>query len=327
MEFLRFDNKYVQAVYELYCDFRDEDNFYKELTFEDFNLLLFKGAAYQEEGTFMCLDGDKLVGFISTLCRESDDNNPNASGYIHTFIVKKEYRRQGIGSKLLAMAEAHIKERGRNFIRCVFLGGVNWPWYIPHTNKHLHPGCPGVIINSEYYLFLYHHKFFVNSIHEGFHLNLSDYEVPAKVKARMEENAKEGLLIELYDPNKHYGVEEFCNIINNPGFANSIRRNLERENPYPFVVASDHGKMVGWTGAIYTESTGRGHLDGICVSPEIRNKGLGTGVFTRLCVESKKNGAEYMTFFTGLDNPARFIYLGSGFNVVQSFADMKKKLQ
>ena len=43
-------------------------------------------------------------------------------------------------------------------------------------------------------------------------------------------------------------------------------------------------------------------------------------------MESKKNGATYMTFFTGLDNPARYIYLGAGFNIACSFADMKNNL-
>ena len=41
----------------------------------------------------------------------------------------------------------------------------------------------------------------------------------------------------------------------------------------------------------------------------------------------KEMGASYMTFFTGLDNPARYIYLGAGFQVAQSFADMKKELK
>ena len=145
----------------------------------------------------------------------------------------------------------------------------------------------------------------------------------------MEENEKEGLTVELYDPKKHFGVREFAQEIRedgNPGFAYSIEYNLNREKPYPFVVAADHGKVCGWTGSIYTESTGRGHLDGITVSSKIRGKGLGTGVFAKLCTESKKNGATYMTFFTGLDNPARYIYLGAGFNVACSFADMKKNL-
>ena len=46
-----------------------------------------------------------LLGIGGALVRSMDDNNPNASGYIHTFIVKKEYRRQGIGSKLLELCE------------------------------------------------------------------------------------------------------------------------------------------------------------------------------------------------------------------------------
>jgi ribosomal protein S18 acetylase RimI-like enzyme len=77
---------------------------------------------------------------------------------------------------------------------------------------------------------------------------------------------------------------------------------------------------------MYTESTGRGHLDGIAVDPNVRGGGLGKALFCYLCYQSKLNGAKYMTFFTGLDNPARYIYLSAGFKIAQSFADMKKDL-
>ena len=325
MEFISYNDSYDKQMYDLFVDFQKEDNFYMEQSFEQFKDRLLENPSFQSEGTFLCVNDGKLLGFASGLVRKSDEENPKASGYIHTFIVKKEYRRQGIGSKLLALVEGYFKEKGMSSSRLVFISPINWPWYIPHTDKHLHPGCPGVVINSEYYIFLYHHGYFVNSIHEGFHLNLSEYSLPEKVKAKMEANEKEGLYIELYDPKKHFGVDEFCESIQNPGFAYSIQYNLhKREKPYPFVVASDHGKMVGWTGSIYTEASGRGHLDGIAVSPSIRGKGLGTGVFAKLCMESKKNGAKYMTFFTGLDNPARYIYLGAGFHIACSFADMKK---
>ena len=326
MNYLKYEEKYNDGIYDLFCDFQKEECFYKELTKDEFDSLLFKNSEFKKDGTFVCLDDNKVVGVISSLVRSYDADNPNSSGYIHTLIVKKEYRRQGIGSKLLELAEEYIKNEGKNSSRVVFLGCVNYPWYIPHTDKHLHPGCPGVVINSEYYLFLYHHHYFVNSIHEGFHLNLSEYNLPKKVEDKMKANELEGYKIELYDPNIHYGIDEFCEEINNPGFAYSIKYNLNREKPYPFVVASHNGRVVGWTGAIYTEKSGRGHLDGITVSPLARGKGLGTGVFARLCLESKHNNAQYMTFFTGLDNPARYIYLGAGFNVAQSFADMKKKL-
>lgn len=325
MEYIKYNEKYNKDMYELFSDFQKEDEFYMEHTYEQFEARVFKNKEFQKDGTFLCLDGDKLVGFIGGLVRSADKENPKASGYIHTFIVKKEYRRQGIGTKLLDLVENYFKEQGKTSSRCVFLSPINWPWYIPHTNKHMHPGAPAVAMNSEYYIFLYHHGYFVNSIHEGFHCDLTTYNMPQKIKDRLAENEKEGLFIELYDKNKHYGVEEFLETIkDNPGFAHSIKYNLEREKPYPFVVASDHGKMVGWTGAIYTEASGRGHLDGIIVDPNIRGKGLGTGVFAKLCSESKKNGASYMTLFTGLDNPARYIYLGAGFKIAQSFADMKK---
>lgn len=329
MEYIKYNNKYDKQMYDLFCDFQKEDNFYKDHTYEEFRNRLLDNKSFQPDGTFLCVEGDKLLAFASGVVKESDKDNPKASGYIHTFIVKKEYRRQGIGSKLLSLVENYFKEMGKTSSRLVFISPINWPWYIPHTNKHLHPGCPAVVINSEYYIFLYHHGYYVNSIHEGFHLNLSEYSLPEKVRLKMEENAKEGLTVELYDPNKHFGVREFAEEIRqdgNPGFAYSIEYNLNREKPYPFVVAADHGRVCGWTGSIYTEESGRGHLDGITVSPKIRGKGLGTGVFAKLCMESKKNGATYMTFFTGLDNPARYIYLGAGFNIACSFADMKKNL-
>ena len=329
MEYIKYNNKYDKQMYDLFCDFQQEDNFYKDHTYEEFRNRLLDNKSFQPDGTFLCVEGDKLLAFASGVVKESDKDNPKASGYIHTFIVKKEYRRQGIGSKLLSLVENYFKEMGKTSSRLVFISPINWPWYIPHTDKHLHPGCPAVVINSEYYIFLYHHGYFVNSIHEGFHLNLSEYSLPEKVRLRMEENAKEGLTVELYDPSKHFGVREFAQEIRedgNPGFAYSIEYNLNREKPYPFVVAADHGRVCGWTGSIYTEESGRGHLDGITVSPKIRGKGLGTGVFAKLCMESKKNGATYMTFFTGLDNPARYIYLGAGFNIACSFADMKNNL-
>ena len=53
----------------------------------------------------------------------------------------------------------------------------------------------------------------------------------------MEENKERGLFVEMYDPNKHYGVEEFCQKIekSNAGFANAIRYNLRKEKDFNIV--------------------------------------------------------------------------------------------
>ena len=321
--YLAYNEKYQQGMYEVYVDLTQEEMFYQEKTFDEFKNTLFNSRAFEADGTFVALDGDKVVGFISTNAR---DDNPKTSGYINTFIVNKAYRRQGIGSKLLELGEAYLKEKGKTSVRFVFLSGINWAWYIPYTDKHMHPGMPAVRMNSDFYIFLYHHGYAVNSIHEGFHLPLSEYELPQAVVDKMEKNKERGLFVEIYDPNKHYGVEEFCQKIegDNPGFAHSIRYNLNRPDPRPWLCANENGRMVGWTGAMWNEDSGRGHFDGIIVDEDIRGAGLGKALFCILCYQSKLNGAQYMTFFTGLDNPARYIYLSAGFKIAQSFADMKK---
>ena len=326
MKYINYVSGYENQIYDLYCDFQKEDDFYKAMSYEEFSWNLFKNPSFQPEGTFLALNDDEVVGFGGAIVRPSDLESPTAPGFIHTFIVKKEFRRQGIGSKLLELCEEYIKSKGRTSARFVFVSPINWPWYIPNTDHHLHPGAPAIRINSDMYIFLYHHNYFVNSIHEGFHLPLSEYELPESVVKKMEENNKKGLYVEIYDPNKHYGVEEFCQKIekSNAGFANAIRNNLKKEEPKPFLCANVNGKMVGWTGAMWNEESGRGHFDGIIVDEDIRGAGLGKALFCYLCYQSKLNGAKYMTFFTGLDNPARYIYLSAGFKIAQSFADMKK---
>lgn len=314
-------------VYNLFIEVISEDHFYKDVSYEQFCQILFNNRFFKSEGTFLAYDYNTLVGFISGNVRDMDQGNEKASGYINTIMVKKEYRRKGIGKALLEKVEAYIYKEGRKSSRFVFLSQINWPWYIPHYGKHEHPGAPAVRINSELYFFLLHNHYYINSIHEGFHLPLSEYKMPQSVVDKMKENAEHGFTIEVFDEKKHYGVEEFCNIIDNPGFAGAIRSNLNKEKPLPFLIAAHNGKMVGWTGPMYTEPTGRGHLDGICVSPETRGGGLGKALFCTLCEYSKEHGSQYMTFFTGLDNPARKIYLFAGFKIAQSFADMKKDLK
>lgn len=321
---VKYEQKFNKEIYAQFVEFVREENFFLEVSEAEFNGKLFNNSLFQTEGSFVALDDEKVIGFISGLVRANDENNPNACGFLHTLFVNKKYRRQGIGGQLLDNVEAYFKTKGVGGSRWVFISNINWAWNIPHYPGHLHPGAPCVRINTEHYFFLLHRGYVINSIHEGFHLPLANYELPEKVVKRMEENAKDGYTVEVYDPEKHYGIEEFCEAINNPGFAHSIRSNLAKEKPNPFMVASHNGKVCGWTGAMYNESTGRGHLDGICVDPNERSRGLGRALFCYLCEWSKHNGSSYMTFFTGLDNPARYIYLGAGFKIAQTFADMKK---
>ena len=83
---------------------------------------------------------------------------------------------------------------------------------------------------------------------------------------------------------------------------------------------------AGFAGPVYPEETGRGYFAGIAVAPKYERNGLGTLLFYRLLEREKEAGARYMSLFTGINNKARFIYLGAGFRIVRTFSVMLKDL-
>ncbi len=316
-----------KLVVALWNEVVAERDFYKSFTEEGFYNHLFNNPSFKEDGAFVAYADDKLVGFCVGMIRKQDLENYDAPGYVNTIIVKKAYRNQGIGKALLEKVEAYFVSQKHMSSRCVFLSPVNWPWYIPGTDHHDHPGNPAIPVNSPEYFFLLHNGYHMQGQCDAFHLPLKEYEMPDKVKQKIKENEARGYKIEVYNPEVHYGLEEFYANIQNEGFERAIRYNLGREKPNPFLVVSEGGKVVGWTGAMYTEPSGRAHFDGIIVDPNVRGGGLGKTLFCSLCQYSKEHGSSFMTFFTGLDNPARFIYLYAGFKIIQSFAILKKELQ
>ncbi|MDY2902223.1 MAG: GNAT family N-acetyltransferase, partial [Bacilli bacterium] len=190
-----------------------------------------------------------------------------------------------------------------------------------------HPCAPAIRINSNEYFFLLHRGYSIIGQEDAFHLDLSDYEISEDIQKILDEAKKEGITIELYDKNKHYGLEEFYKELNIYDFEKVIRSNLELEHPYPFLVVAKDNKVVGWTGAMWNEESGRGHFDGIAILSSVRGRGLGKALFSLLAYYNKKGGAKFMTFYTGLTNHARYIYMGAGFKIIESFALMKKELK
>lgn len=299
---------------------------YKPFTKEEFELHVLKHPDFKIDGAFVLEKDGKIIGFGIGLIREYEKTNPNRPGYIPLILIKKENRRCGLGTKLLHHLEGYIKENGKNEVSFSYRSTLNFPWYIPNTNKHDHAGAPGAFVNSDLYLFLINNEYLVVDHQDAFHLDLTRYEMPLKVVEKIKKNEEEGYVIETYKEGYHYGFEEFYEDINDEGFSRVIKANLALEKPLPFLVISNNGKVMGWTGAMYTESSGRAHFDGIAISTKVRGRGLGQGLWCSLGKYSKEHGSIFMTFFTGRTNHARYIYLKSGFKIIQSFAIMNKEI-
>ena len=312
----------LKSMNELWNEVVNIDGFYKPYTLLQYEKKMLTNPDFKFDNVILAKDNKVLVGF--SILIDSNRNKDNA--YLNALVVKEKYRNQGIGRELLRLTEKLAKDLNKKkLIATGFLPSC-YEWYIPKTDKHDHPCAPGVSINSEIYLFLLHHGYKTFGYCDAFHLALSDYEISPSIKEILAKCEKEGIKIELYDKEKHFGIEDFYKDINIYDFEKVIKENLALEKPYPFLVVSQNGKVMGWTGAMWNEESGRGHFDGIAISNSLRGKGLGKALFSSLALYSKNNGAKFMTFYTGLTNYARYIYMGAGFKIAQSFCSLEKEL-
>ena len=65
-------------IYNLFVEVIREENFYKEIPFEEFNGKLFQSSAFKKDGTFVAYEHNTLVGFISGMVRDTDKGNEKA---------------------------------------------------------------------------------------------------------------------------------------------------------------------------------------------------------------------------------------------------------
>lgn len=312
---------------DLWNEVVSEEYFLKPFTHEEYIEKLLTNPDFSYESTFVIYEGEKLIAFAIGYLRKKFIDNPDVAGIINAIIVKKEYRKKGIGSSLVKKLEEYFKDNGRNKIAAAYFLPSCYPWYIPNTDHHDHPCAPGIRINSNEYFFYLHRGYEPYGYQDAFHLDLESYELSDSIKTILEKNEKDGIKIELYDKNRHYGIDEFYRDLNIYDFEKVIRANLELENPYPFLVVSKDNRIVGWTGAMWNEESGRGHFDGIAILEEVRGRGLGKALFASLAYYNKMHGAKFMTFYTGLTNHARYIYMGAGFKIIMSYASMAKNLK
>ena len=316
----------IKEMNDLWNEVTQKEGFYKPLSLDEYQEKLESIPGFSYEGVFLAYKGETLIGMIIGILKGDLALNPNAPGCINALLVKEEERDHGVGSLLLEKVEDYFKKNNRKYSFAYGYLPSCYAWYIPRTDHHDHPCAPGIRLNSNEYFFLLSKKYEATGFQDAFHLDLCDYEISSSIADILEKNKKDGISIEIYDPKRHFGVDEFCKELNLYDFEKVIKENLALPNPYPFLVVVQNGKVKGWTGAMWNEESGRGHFDGIAILESVRGRGLGKALFSLLAYHSKLNGAKFMTFYTGLTNHARYIYLGAGFKIIQSFCIMKKNL-
>lgn len=327
MEIKKFENSMIEDVVRLWNESVVPYSIFTPFTVESFTNRFLKNPFYDPDGSLVAVVDGKVIGFGNATYNNGGKEPSATPGYITCVAVDKDHQRKGYGTKILLALEDFLKAKGKTYIRNLFFNPILLEWYVPGYNKHEHPGAPAVPFNTPYYFMLLANGYNINGQQDAFHLDLNKFHLNEQVVKRIKENETLGYTITYYDPKIHYGFDELFDGLQNEGWRQVVKSNLQKEHPDPLLIAQKDGEILGWTGPVYTQPSGRGYLGGIGVHPKEQGHGLGKSLFCMLCQKHKENGAKFMTLFTGSENKAREIYMYAGMKIVQSFAVLRKELK
>lgn len=325
----KLEDKFIPEIVELWNTLCRDEVLYKPLTIDGFKGKFIDNSYFDYEGTFILLENDIFCGFASGIYRKDylpGQTFENTPGYITMVMVKKDKRGRGYGRLLVENVEKYLKDIGKKFIRIEFFNPINLEWIIPGTLNHDHPNTPGVDTNSDAYGFFKKIGYIERAVEVSMYNDLGKFELSNNINRKYKKLCEEGFSIEMYDADKHKGLDSFFDNLKNEYWRKEIIDNLALEAPHPFLVAVKEGKICGFAGPLEIEESGRGRFSGIGVDPGFEGKGLGTLLFFMLCYNFKQIGAAFMSLFTGENGNARKIYGSAGFEVVRRWALFNKEL-
>lgn len=317
-----WDDMYTGEVIDLWNREAVKDG-YKEMTDKSFRDIFVGNRYFDRETTFVLQDNGEIQGFA---CGCTGDDLPlgKTAGYITCIILTTEYQTDEHYLAMLKALENRFRDLGKTQADVLFFNPMMLPWYIPGTPKHEHNNAPGVPLESRLYEFLKSQGYAERAVECAMYLNLSDFVYRDEMAAKEEKAAASGYAVELFDAQRHHGVAAMLEGFDNPLWQKEISQCTEAGTPV--VIAAHHGNAVGFAGPVIRQDNGRGYFAGIGVHPQHEGHGLGSILFFKLCQAFKEIGTDYMSLYTGKDNPAIRIYEKAGFKTVKQFAVMRREL-
>ena len=85
-------------------------------------------------------------------------------------------------------------------------------------------------------------------------------------------------------------------------------------------------QIIGFTGPVDLQRSGRGWFTGICTDPDWGGRGIATVLFNLLMKEFVAEGAAFCSLFTGAQNHAQKIYQRAGLRVTSHWAVLSQSL-
>lgn len=277
---------------------------------------------FSPDCAFVLEEDGAAAGFICG-CVGEDLPQGDRRGYFTCLLLAEAYETDQNAAALLSALEDAFRRAGKVQAAMTFFNPMRLPWLIPGTPGHQHNNCPGVAEDLPLHRWMTNSGWQVHATECAMYLDLAGFATPDWVKGKEADAAAAGYTVAWYRPGVHRNLAGMVHSLGNPMWDAEIPAAAEERN---MLVALRGDEVVGFTGPVYPEPTGRGYFAGIAVARAHEGHGLGTLLFYRLCQAEKEAGSGYMSLFTGSDNHAQRIYLGAGFRVCRKFSVVTKEL-
>ncbi|MEC0227852.1 GNAT family N-acetyltransferase [Paenibacillus alba] len=316
-----WDDAYTQSVIDLWNEEAVKDG-YKELSPASFEAIFLSNPYFDRSKTFVLLVSDQVQGFA---CGCTGDDLPlgDVAGYITCLVLSSESGSDENYRRMLDALEMSFQNAGKKQADILFFNPMLLPWYILDTPKHEHNNAPGVPVDSRLYDFLLAEGYTERAKQCAMYLNLTGFTIPQEIRAKEDKAAAQGYKVELFDPERHFGVKEMLNGFNNLLWQKEIGQCVA--DSVPVVIAAYKDQVIGFAGPVIRQANGRGYFAGIGVLPEHEGHGLGSILFFKLCEAFQAIETDYMSLYTGSTNPAIRIYEKAGFKTVKQFSIMRRE--
>ena len=287
----------------------------------------------------------QVAGFLHGVAPQSFPGGKPGCAYLTVLMVDTASRGQGVGRALLNAFAERMKAQGADTLYISSVNPVNLDWRIPGTPGHDHNNMPGADAACPGYPFLERCGFSVRYRETAMYMNLADYRPSGKVEEIRKRLLSENIYTGPYDAGWDCGFDRMCDGVGSEYWRDVLRTEIEAwkagrpnadprmwadgiapKGPRTLLTAVHEGQIVGFTGPVDLQKSGRGWFTGICTDPSFERRGIATVLFNLLMQAFVQEGAAFSTLFTGLDNPARKVYERAGMRLVRQFNLMTMKL-
>ena len=285
--------------------------------------------------------GDSVAGLIHGVAPGTFRLSQPGKAYLTCVMTSPAFRGRGVGSALLRELKARMRAAGAHTLYISSLNPVHLSWRIPGTPGHDHNNMPGLDTGCAGWDFFLRQGFRELAREAAFYRSLASWRLPPEIPLMRERLEEEGIRTGCWQPGWGEEYDAMCDRVGSDYWRDVLRTEIaawktgepnadERfwpdgrrpAGPRPLLTAVCRGLIIGFTGPVDLQKSGRGWFTGICTDPLFEKRGIATVLFNLLMQAFAEEGAAFTTLFTGLNSHARKVYERAGLRPVREFALM-----